>query len=359
MLVGAGGLHELGEDALGAIADALGLDIVAMYIPDPDGSPVLNLFEVWPDRDPGGRLAETLVMEPEAWRFVAASAGPLVVRHGDAPILDNPFTPPADSWVALPLLNHGTIEGAVFGSSTGPISLSPLAQASLGSIADLLSAGVATARMRVEAQRMEIQRERLSLVADLHDGLAQDLALAVREIAFLETGPTAQAARASTKRLGEAVRAAHRVVRAELEDLAANVSEPGADAAVRSIARRFAERGLAVRLEEPISDQTVSPASVAVLVRVLTEALTNVENHAKSVDTVVTLRVEDQTLVMRVVDHGVGLDPERLPVVGEGHFGLAIMQARALSVGGTLAISGAPGLGTTVELRVPTAWMGI
>lgn len=357
-LVGARGLRALGGDALSAISEALSLNVVAMYLPDPDGSPVLRLFEVWPEGHRGGRVAEVLPLGPETWHFLASSVGPLVLRQRDAVILDNPFMPPADSWVVLPLLGQDTIEGAVFGSSSAPIALGPLMRATLGSIADLLSAGVATAKLRLEAQRMEIHKERLSIVAELHDGLAQDLALAVREVAFLESEPAAEAARASTQRLSEAVRAAHRVVRAELEDLAANVSEPGADAAVRSIVDRFAQRGLSVQLEEPVSHAMLSPSSIAVLVRVLTEALTNVQKHADTADAIVTLRTESEMLVLRVEDDGAGIDTQRLPTVGDGHFGLAIMRARALSVGGTLAITGARGVGTIVELRLPPGWMG-
>lgn len=352
-LVGVGGLHELGGDALGEISDALSLDVVAMYIPDSDGSPVLRLFEVWPPDDDGPRVAEELPLAPEAWSFLAASAGPLVVREQDAPVLENPFRPPADSWVALPLLVQGRIVGAVFGSSAAPIALGPLARATLGSIADVLSAGVATADLRMEVQRTELQRERMGLVAELHDGLAQDLALAVREVAFLDSNPGPEAARASTQRLGEAVRAAHRVVRAGLEDLAANVPEPGLNAAIQTICERFRGRGLSVRLEKPVPTTAANPAVVAVLLRVLNESLANVERHSGARSVSIAVSVEDGTLRLCVTDDGVGLDLDSVPAAGDGHFGLAIMRERAVSVGGKLLIRGAPSVGTAVDLRVP------
>ncbi|MEO6349227.1 MAG: ATP-binding protein [Candidatus Limnocylindrales bacterium] len=352
-LVGGGGLHELGGGALGAISEALGLEVMAMYVPDPDGSPVLRLFKTWPEGGPDGQVRDVLPLDPEAWHFLAASPGPLVLRQRDALILDNPFHPPADSWVALPLVAQGFIEGAVFGSSLRPISLGPLMQATLGSIADLVSAGVATARLRLDAQRMEIQRERLALVAELHDGLAQHLALAVREIAFLESDPAPDAARSSTLRLSEAVRAAHRVVRAELEDLAANVSEPGLYAAMETIIYRFAQRGMNVHLVGPVTPFQTTPAIVAVSARILNEALTNVERHARATHVSVTITADTDTMVMSVADQGVGFRTPDLPGLGDGHFGLTIMRARALSVGGDLSIVGKPDVGSTVELRIP------
>ncbi len=349
----AGGLDELGGDALGAIAEALDLDVVAMYVPEGGGSPDLRLFTVWPANSAPGRVRNVLPLEPDAWRFLVSSAGPLVLRQREASILDNPFRPPADSWVAIPLIARSEIEGAVFGSSSTPISLGPVTRSTLGSIADLLSAGVATARLRLEAQRTEIQRERLTLVAELHDGLAQDLALAVREVAFMESDPPPEAARASAVRLGEAVRAAHRLVRAELEDLASGLPEPGLAIAARAIIDRFALRGLTIDLDEDLNDAAPSAALVAVLLRVLNEALSNVEQHAHDAHAAVTIRADNKTLVMCIIDHGVGVDAAALPTMGDGHFGIAIMRARAMSVGGALNISGGLGTGTKVELRVP------
>lgn len=352
-LVGVGGLHELGGDALGEISDALGLDLVAMYTPDPDGSPVLRLFQVWPTDSDDARVAEILPLAPEAWRFLQASAGPLVLRERDALILENPFRPPAGSWVALPLLVREKIVGAVFGSSAVPISLGPLARATLGSIADLLSAGVATAGLQLEVQRTELQRERMELVAELHDGLAQDLALAVREIAFLDSNPSPEAARASTRRLGEAVRAAHGVLRAGLEEIAANVPEPGLNAAIQAIAERFRRRGLQVFLAQPVPITAANAAVIAVLLRVLNESLANAERHSGAGSVSVVVSADKESLRLRVTDEGVGLDPDNLASTADGHFGLGIMRARAVSVGGTISISGRLGVGTSIDLRVP------
>ena len=352
-LVGVDDLRELGDDALGEISDALGLDVVAMYMPDPAGSLVLHLFQVWPTATTATAWWK-FSLAPEAWRFLETSAGPLVFREQDAIILDNPFRPAAASWLALPLLVQDTIVGAVFGSSAGLISLSPLARATLGSIADVLSVGVTTARLRLELQRTELQRERMELVAELHDGLAQDLALAVREIALLDSDPSPEAARASTKRLGEAVRAAHSVVRAGLEDLAANVPEPGVNAALEAVIDRFRRRGLQVRFNDGVPTAGASASVIAVLLRVLNELLANAERHSGAGSVSVVITVEDGQLRMLVSDEGVGLDPGKLPAAaGDGHFGVTIMRARAESVGGKLLISGTPGVGTAVDLRLP------
>ena len=56
-------------------------------------------------------------------------------------------------------------------------------------LGDLLGAGIAAAQLRQELQRTALERERMRLAAEVHDGLAQDLALAMRELALLESAP--------------------------------------------------------------------------------------------------------------------------------------------------------------------------
>ena len=63
-----------------------------------------------------------------------------------------------------------------------PLSLDPTSAIVLTLLGDLLAAGIATARLRQQLQGAEIERERMRLAAEIHDGLAQDLALAAREL---------------------------------------------------------------------------------------------------------------------------------------------------------------------------------
>ena len=90
-------------------------------------------------------------------------------------------------------------------------------------LGDSLAAGIATAQMRQQLRAAEIERERGRLAAEIHDGLAQDLALATRELALLDSAPRPEVARASAERLREAVASARRVVRSRLEDLSVQV----------------------------------------------------------------------------------------------------------------------------------------
>ena len=95
------------------------------------------------------------------------------------------------------------------------------AAAVLRVLGDLLGAGIEAARLRRELERTAVERERMRLAADVHDGLAQDLALAVRELALLDSEPSQAVADASQARLRAAVASAHRTVRARLAGIIA------------------------------------------------------------------------------------------------------------------------------------------
>jgi len=80
------------------------------------------------------------------------------------------------------------------------------------------------------------------------------------------------------------------------------------------------------------------------------EALTNVVRHANATEVVVSLAIEEQTLVVRVADNGRGF---RLDEVPEHDHGLANLRARLERIGGGYECLSAPGAGTTVIFRVP------
>ena len=215
-------------------------------------------------------------------------------------------------------------------------------------------AGITTARLRQRLQRAEMEQERRSLAADVHDGLAQDLALALRELALLdEPGLDDEVARASRERLREAVAGAHCLVRSRLQDLRAAVPLGGLREAVEATAARFDDGGLPVRLSMRGGAADVRPETVAVVSRVLGEALANVAHHAAARQAVVSVRVEGERLELVVDDDGRGFDPVHASGRDDGHFGLSIMRERARGCGGECEIGPRPGGGTRVAMRVP------
>src|SRR5436190_3944475 len=305
-LVGAGNLGELAEHALAAMCQALGLRVAALYLPEADDVPVLRRFAVAGADVDAMALLDELRFEQEAWRLASAGGRALVFHEPATWLVANPFDPPASAWLVLPLDAGGRVLGVVAAAQRQPLALEETSATVLAILGDLLGAGIAAARLRQRIARTEVERERLRLAADIHDGLAQDLALAKREIALLDSEPAPEQAGESRARLPEAVGAAHRIVRARLEDLSTRVPIGGLRDAVMAACDRARERGLPVELRAAAVEPT-EPEAAAVVLRVLGEALANVERHAQAGHVLVTLDGEEGALALTVEDDGRGL----------------------------------------------------
>jgi signal transduction histidine kinase len=351
-LVGTGSLNQLAEEALDEMRDGLGLELVALYLPRFGEAATLqrHITSAW--EHTGTRARDELAFDDEAWQLATMSGAPLVFREEASWLVANPFVPPAASWLVMPLVSERSLVGVVIAAAPPPLSLDPTAATLLTLLGDLLASGIATARMRQQLQDAEIERERARLAAQIHDGLAQDLALATRELALLESNPPPELARASAERLREAVASARRVVRARLEDLSVHIPLGGVEAAVKEVSARSGQGlPLVVSCEGPAVD--LAPETTAVVVRVLTEALANAALHAAAEHVEVRLRVGEARLTLEIEDDGVGFRPAEAGGPGDGHFGLTLMRERARSAGGLLTVTSAPDLGACVKLEVP------
>jgi signal transduction histidine kinase len=345
-----GSLEELAAHALAEMRQALALSATVLYLPDSGGRPVLRRFlHDSPELDTRCEI----VFEEEAWRLAVSSGHPLVFQEAAGWLVANPFEPEARYWLALPMVASDALVGVVIAARPAPVDLDPTTLTVLTLLGDQLAAGIATARLRQDLQRAELDRERMRLAAEVHDGLAQDLALAMRELALLDSEVDAQTARASRERLREAVAAAHQVVRARLVELSSSAPLGGLRTALADVCDRFVRRGLGVHVEAPGEPLDADPAATAVVLRILNEALTNAEKHAHARDIAVRVARADGWLELCVEDDGAGFDTGR--ELGEGHLGLTVMRRRAEDAGGSVAVRSAPGAGTAVTLRLPLA----
>ena len=341
-LVSAVTLPELAQGALEEMRDALGLAIAALYVPPGDG-PVLERLAVTASAPVTAR--NRLVFDEEAWQLAVQGDAPLLLHDRGEWLIEHPFSPPADAWLVLPLGTGTRRLGAVIGGAESLPAVDSGAAAVLRLLGDLLGAGIAAAQLRQELQRTALERERMRLAAEVHDGLAQDLALAVRELALLESSDAA-----SRERLRAAVTSAHQTVRSRLKGMMTAPGLGGLRPALEDLCTRFAHRGVRVELRGDERLPEVAPDVAVVVLRVLSEALTNVERHAGAAHAVFVARATDARLQVVVSDDGPGFAAVAGP--SEGHFGLVLMRERAQAVGAQLVVESAPGRGTRVELSL-------
>jgi signal transduction histidine kinase len=330
-LVGTGELPVLAAAALEEMREALQLQLAALYLPDADGLPVLRRYV-------GDVAAEELSFDEEAWRLAIAGGAPIVLREAASWLVENPFTPPAADWVILPLVTgEHEMVGVVIASASGSIAIDPLSGTVLSLLGLQLSAGITTARLRRELLHAAMERERRTLAAEVHDGLAQYLAVARRELALEQP---------DTERLREAVDAAHRLVRARLQDLSAD-APAGLREAIEAAAKRSK---LPVRVT---GHGAAGPEAVTLAARIVSEALANAGAHADATAVEIRFAATDERLDVSVEDDGRGFDPVNALGVEDGHLGLTVMRERARGYGGECEITSSPGTGTLVSLWIP------
>jgi two-component system nitrate/nitrite sensor histidine kinase NarX len=127
----------------------------------------------------------------------------------------------------------------------------------------------------------------------------------------------------------------------------------GLRSALEDVCERFVHRGMQVEIDAPGDAFDVEPATTAVVIRVLNEALTNVEKHARADQVDVSVQRSNGWLELRVSDDGGGFDAAHA-VTGDGHLGLGLMRGRAEDAGGSIELTSTPGEGTCVSLRLPS-----
>ena len=89
------------------------------------------------------------------------------------------------------------------------------------------------------------------------------------------------------------------------------------------------------------------------LFRIFQETLINIAHHSNASHVRISLEEKDGTLTMQVSDNGKGITEAEISDAKS--FGLLGIKERALLLGGDIEVNGAPGLGTTITLRVSLA----
>ena len=107
------------------------------------------------------------------------------------------------------------------------------------------------------------------------------------------------------------------------------------------------------RMDLPPEDIFIDPERATALFRILQETLTNIARHVSATQVNIRLAKEWGGLNLEVHDNGKGVSEEQLSAARS--LGILGMRERALLLGGELIISGVPGQGTLVSVRIPEA----
>ncbi len=265
------------------------------------------------------------------------------------------------AWIASPVLawaiSGGRRRGVVAAIIMGIcdlLSFGSYGGASLDSPVLLVLAGLAVghvARLSVDAQERlqraaELEaanRERERLARGIHDSVLQVLALVQRRGAELG-GEAAELGRLA----GEQEAALRTLIGT------GPAGPPDGEVDLRTALGRYASA--VVSLAAPAHPVLLPAADAEELVLAVGAALANVRRHCGAGTRAwVLVETEDDGVTVTVRDDGPGIPPGRLDeAAAAGRLGVAqSIKGRIRDLGGTVAITSAPGQGTEVELRVP------
>ncbi|MBN1890683.1 MAG: sensor histidine kinase [Thermoflexales bacterium] len=271
----------------------------------------------------------------------------------------------------LGLLGWGivTLGLAVVGALSGSSLFTWLSVAALSVL--LIAGGLMAARSgrqqqreRVLARRVEhkvIVQERERISREIHDGLAQALALLNMRVNvaqnLLEAGQVEQVG----KELAEAARlidAANHDVREAITAL--RLTSPKGVNFVPMLEEFVLDFGLRNDVQTEFiamngsSSVVLNPLIEVQLMRIIQEALTNVRKHAHAHHAQVTLDRRPSYLQVVVRDNGQGFDMDAvLQGQNRQNFGITTMHERVEAIGGSLDIVTLLGSGTSVTVSVP------
>jgi PAS domain S-box-containing protein len=203
-----------------------------------------------------------------------------------------------------------------------------------------------------EAERQRVARE-------LHDGVNQIIASARMRLSKVrertpELGPAAREILSRSEALlvealEENRRIAHNLRPVDLDHL-------GLAVVCRNFCRELsANSGLDARCRVTGLAARLDPGLELNLFRVLQEATTNIQKHARARSVRVNLTRAGGDVRLTIRDDGRGFDLEKARSPRRGHrgVGLTSMRERITNLGGTLEVKSIPKQGTTIAVRVP------
>jgi len=339
---------------------------VSLYHEGPD---TLRRLAVWIDgeavdlaAEAATELAQPFTLWPPAWRLLREArtgfwidwqtpdSRPPELRDASAQVCA--FTQrTGDRFAALlPLVVHGdTIGFMTLGFRSFTEQRWPLVREICGVYMHQLALALQSARIAESARATAVAEERNRLARDIHDTLAQALALIVMQLQRAESrlGPAWALAREPLETVQQLAVEGLAEARRSVSMLRPPVTPHGLAQAVREVANvvqghyRGALEVRVTGMSHPI-ERSVEEELFAIV----REALTNAAKHSDASHIDVEVGYPDERSVrVAVTDDGVGFDPDQ---PRKGHYGLVGMSERADRIGAALTIASEPGAGTEI-----------
>ena len=318
-----------------------------------DAQTLDRLLDSFQQRLPGLRLSLCLHGSP------AAPAQQLIALHGNDL---REICAPQDcatcemhnrrNLLACPVVNQGRDLGELRAGFADGRPPQAWESALIQALANLIGTALSLERRREQEHRLLLFEERAIIARELHDSLAQALSYMKLQVSRLQTlvqrGESAQTLEKVTEEIREGLNSAYRQLRELLTTFRLRIQDGGLEQALHETAGEFAGRGqFEVALDcAPLAFSLTANEQIHLL-QIVREALSNCARHSGAARVEVSLQQCGEALELCVEDDGCGLSGD---FDQRQHHGLSIMQERARSLRGALAIANRAPHGTRVHL---------
>ena len=254
--------------------------------------------------------------------------------------------------IIVPLVAGDSRHGVLWvGNLIGGRRFRDAHQTMLEAFADQAALGLELARQRRETEQLSLFRDRDRIARDLHDTVIQRLfatGMQLESSMRFMTGPeAAERVQGAVSDLDKTIKE----IRSTIYSLQRSDRRPSSSLRARIvelIEELTPALGFTPTLRlEGLVDTRVSTDAGENLLPVLREALSNTARHANASRADVSVVVDDNWVTLTVTDDGVGLADDGR------RSGLANLEARASTLGGSFVAHRAPEGGTELSWRVP------
>jgi len=258
------------------------------------------------------------------------------------------------SELAVPIKIAAEVLGVLDIQSIEPDAFDEIDLFTVQTLGDQLAIAIENARLYQETRDMAVLEERNRMAREIHDTLAQGFTGIVLQLEAAEQaldGNVEQvqihlnrARELARESLNEARRSVWALRPQALEKspletiLRERIKSFTRDSGVPSVFNIFGEK-------RPLNSDMENA-----ILRIYQESLTNIRKHARASQVQIELTFEDENIILRIEDNGIGFNPEA-PV--RERYGLVSMRERVKLLGGLMKIASEKGKGTFLEATIP------
>ena len=220
----------------------------------------------------------------------------------------------------------------------------------LEAVGSNLSMALSKMQYQEERHRNAVLEERSIIARELHDSIAQSLSYLRIQVARLEKQQlSAQHQNEIVDELKTGLASAYKELRELISAFRLKIDERGFQAALIETTEEFSRRcNIPIHCRNDLPPTLLSANEEIHVLRIIREALANIEKHAHASEIGISASAaDDGRVLIRITDNGIGIGEAQSP---EHHYGLIIMEDRAQSLNGTITIQNRNTGGTIVLL---------